>query len=245
MNYELTLSSSFFLQNRVNITTGAQVVVKSPVWPGASGSNNINAMGYSLADNFLYAALSQSPYSLIRIAGNGDATTVASFNTTIAYNCGDIDDRSSYWATLYGGSWTQVDLLPGSATFGKLVANGTATSMPSGYRVYDWVYVPGGGDALYGIANPSDGSRSVLMSFGRANKTWTQLTDFKHVAGSNQWGALYASDDGYLFGSENNAGVIWKFPLPFKGPSVNATFVTTCNPSSLNDGARCLKAAAA
>lgn len=223
---------------RVNITTGSQVIVKTPVWPGPG---NVNAIGYNVADNFLYGALSQAPFNLIRIAANGDASSISPLNTTLAYNCGDVDDRSSFWATYNGGAWTQIDLVPGSANFGKLIAGGTAT-LPAGYTVYDWVYVPGGGDYLYALAQNSDKSKSIMVGFSRTTKTWTEMTNFNYVAGSNQWGALYASDDGYIFGSENNAGVIWRFPLPSKGG--NATFITGCPKSSQNDGARCAKAAA-
>ncbi len=223
---------------RVNITTGASETVKAVVWPGGV---NINAIGYSVADNFLYGALSAAPFSLIRIAANGDAAAVAPLNTTLAYNCGDVDERSHYWATLDGKQWVQVDLAPGSAGFGRLIAGGTAT-LPAGYTVYDWAWVPGGGDALYGLAQNSARTASILMSFSRAAKTWTQLTNFGNVAGSNQWGALYATDDGGLFGSENNAGVIYRFPLP-GDPATAPQFISACSKSSLNDGARCAKAA--
>ena len=79
------------------------------------------------------------------------------------------------------------------------------------------------------------------MAFSRSTKEWTELTNYNHVAGLNQFGALYASDDGFLFGSENNAGQIYKFPLPGKGTS--AVIISKCSTSSLNDGARCAKAA--
>lgn len=223
---------------RVNISTGTQEVVKSNVLPAG---NNLNAMGYNLADNFLYAAQAQSPWQIACIAANGDTSNVAPLNGTVAYNCGDVDERSHYWATASGRDWIQVDLKPGSAQYGKRIAGGTAT-LPSGYTMYDWAWVPGGGDTLYGVAQNGTKTGSILMGFSRTTKAWTELTNFGNVAGDNQWGALYASDDGFLFGSENVAGRIYRFPLPGKGSA--AIFVSSSSKSSLNDGARCANAAA-
>ena len=187
---------------RVNITTGTSVVVKSSVY-----GNNINSIGYNVADNFIYGSVATTPFqSLIRIGANGDSNIVASLNSTLEYNCGDVDEKSIYWATLNGRNWTQLDLVPGSANFGKLIANGTTTTLPAGYTVYDWAYVPGGGNNLYGIAQNGAKSQAILMAFSRSTKEWTELTNYNNVTGLNQFGALYASDDGFLFGSENNAG---------------------------------------
>lgn len=128
-----------------------------------------------------------------------------------------------------------MDLKPGSATFGKVVANGTATSP---YRVIDWAYVPGGGNYLYALGyNVNQATSTYLQRFDRTTHSWTVLTDFGNIA-QNAFGAAYASDDGYLFGQENNSGGIYRFPLAGTAYALQAVGNTTKS----NDGARCIKA---
>jgi hypothetical protein len=224
---------------RVDIALGNYTTVKSTV-----GNASINAMGYNVADNFLYAAMGSTPSSLVRISSTGDSAVLGSLNVTTALNTGDVDQNSQYWASASGNQWIQVDLKPGSATFGKTVASGTSTAP---YNVIDWAYVPGGGNFLYALGNDLLMTNTFLMSWDLSAKTWQVLVNFNNVAGKglllnrNSWGAVYASSDGYLYGSENNSGEIWKFPLPSVGTT--PTKVSTGPASSNNDGARCINAA--
>ncbi|KAI0014396.1 hypothetical protein F4779DRAFT_559659 [Xylariaceae sp. FL0662B] len=83
------------------------------------------------------------------------------------------------------------------------------------------------------------------MQWSRSTKTWTTRTGFLNLIpllGGNRarWGAIFASQDGYLYGSENASGQLFRFPLP---PGTSATMVGTSAASSNNDGARCVKAA--
>ncbi|KAI0002329.1 hypothetical protein F4779DRAFT_134189 [Xylariaceae sp. FL0662B] len=221
---------------RVNITTGNATLVNGNVGDGRS----INAIGYNLGDNFIYGAIGNYPSNLIRISASGDSNILGSLNltsTTGNLNSGDVDENLQYWGTAGGKFWLQIDLKPGSATFGTTVANGTAT-FPN--TVIDWAYVPGGGNYLYGLAYTSTNDRTILARFDRTGHTWTSLTDFGRVAGQNTWGAVYASDDGFLYGSENNSGEIWKFPLPANGTT--PVKISNGPKASGNDGARCIKA---
>lgn len=200
-------------------------------------------MGYNIADNYLYASISTTP-RLVRIAGNGDTTLLASLNVSSTLNCGDVDENAHYWAAASGAMWIQVDLDPASANYGTQITSGTASPA---FSVIDWAYVPGGGDALWGLGYDSQSRQTNLMRFDRTVRTWTTLTNFGTIASatmgqSNAWGAVYASDDGYLYGSENNSGEIWRFPLP--GATTTAAVKISNGPkSSSNDGARCIKAA--
>ncbi|KAK8087080.1 hypothetical protein PG994_002054 [Apiospora phragmitis] len=202
---------------RVNITKGTYALVKSPVGDGARG---INAMGYNVGDNFLYGALGTGTNTnLIRIAASGDSKILASPNVTFSLNSGDVDENSQYWATVSGNQWIQVDLKPRSATFG---ADGSDRDGEPDIRA-----------VRLGVLRTCNGSTGL--------RTWTGFTIFGNIAGNNQWGAVYASDDGFLFGSENKGGEIWRFPLPVKGTA--AVKISNGAPASSNDGARCIKAA--
>lgn len=223
---------------RVNITTGAATLIRS----GVGGGGTVNAMGYNVGDNYLYAAYGGSAPTLLRIAGTGDAVSLGPLNATTALNTGDVDENAQYWASAGGAQWLQIDLRPGSPTFGRAVANGTAS--PAG-AVLDWAYVPrAGGDYLYGLAwNTLQGT--VLMQFSRATKTWAALTSYGQIvssllSGQRSWGAVYASDDGFLYGSENSSGEIWRFQLPANGTA--AVKVADGIKASANDGARCIRA---
>ncbi|KAF7532127.1 hypothetical protein G7054_g8228 [Neopestalotiopsis clavispora] len=207
-------------------------------------------MGYNFADNYLYASIGTTGARLVRIAANGDTTLLSSFNITGGLNCGDVDENAVYWGSNGGALWIEVDLRPTSANFSRQINTGTAVPP---YTVIDWAYVPGGGDALWGLGfDNSLGlalGQTYLLRFDRTAHTWTRLTNFGQIAntlnttaGTNAWGAVYASDDGYLYGSENNSGEIWRFPLP--GANTTAAVKISNGPkSSSNDGARCIKAA--
>ncbi|KAK8094605.1 hypothetical protein PG997_001290 [Apiospora hydei] len=198
-------------------------------------------MGYNVGDNFLYGAIGQGANTdLIRIAASGDSIILGSLNGTagVNLNAGDVDENNHYWATASGKQWIQVDLKPGSPTFLRTLASGTANPT---YSQIDWAYVPGGGNYLWGLAFNTGYTSTYLQRFDRTTRTWSVFTNFGNVAGNNQWGAVYASDDGFLYGSENTSGQIWKFPLPVNGTA--AVKISNGPAASSNDGARFIKAA--
>ncbi|KAI8631256.1 hypothetical protein F5Y19DRAFT_483129 [Xylariaceae sp. FL1651] len=236
-------SSGYLIQNTslysVNISTGSTTLIRSSV---GNGQDAINAIGYNVFDNYLYGAIyntASSTASLIRIAANGDSTVITTLNVTGGGvpNAGDVDENGQYWATVGGKFWVQVDLRPGSATFGTTRASGLASLLNA---VADWAYVPGGGDALWGFASTTLGLNTILVRWDRSSKLWTTATDFGNIAGNNAWGAVYAGADGYLYGSENTSGQIWRFPLPANGTT--PVKISNGPQSTSNDGARCVKA---
>lgn len=234
---------------RINITTGASAVVKSGIGDGT----NINAMGYNIGDNFLYAAaIAKIPNTLYRISATGDITSIGTLNASYVVNTADVDEQSQYWASASGKDWIQVDLKPNSPTFGKMVTKGTATLS---YIVIDWAFVPKRGNYLWALGADSvnrataGGSNTYLLKFDRSTKSWTTVIKFGDIAGNgdatrNAWGAVYASDDGYLYGSENYSGEIWRFPTNATGPPTALPMKVSNGPAANgNDGARCIGAA--
>ncbi|KAK8025564.1 hypothetical protein PG990_003387 [Apiospora arundinis] len=220
--------SGYLIQNvslyRVNITTGASTLIKEPRRRRCAG---INAMGYNVGDNFLYGAIGQgASTNLIRIAATGDSTILGSLNVTVTLNAGDVDENNQYWATASGRQWIQ--------RHGEPPVHADRLGVRAG-----------GGNYLWGLAYNSGGLtpnvNTYLQRFDRNAKTWTLFTDFGNIAGKNTWGAVYASDDGFLYGSENTSGEIWKFPLPANGTT--AVKISNGPAASSNDGARCIKAA--
>ncbi|KAH8197806.1 hypothetical protein TruAng_008004 [Truncatella angustata] len=197
---------------RVNITTGTTTQVKTGV---GDGSRNIQAIGYNVADNFIYGSIGttvNNPVDLIRIAGDGSSTILKSLNISSSWypNSGDVDENSFYWASYRGQQWLQLDLRPSSPTFGTTLTGGTASPT---HVILDWAYVPGGGNYLYSLGYDTTslgtvltGTHTYLQRFDRTAKTWEVLADLGVLAGQQTWGAVYASDDGYLFGSENTSG---------------------------------------
>ncbi|KAI1846556.1 hypothetical protein JX266_007453 [Neoarthrinium moseri] len=234
---------------RVNITTGNTTTVKSGVGDG----RGIQAIGYNVADNFIYGSIGvtlNAPVDLIRIAADGSHTIVNSLNISNTWypNSGDVDESSQYWASFQGSYWLQLDLKPGSPTFNRTVNSGQMTPP---HLILDWAYVPGAGNYLWALGYDSPAINSTfLQRFDRASKSWTVVANLGNIGGSNRnaFGAVYASDDGYLYGSENFSGGIYRFNIPPNGTvtaGFNATYTKIANgPTSLsNDGARCIKAA--
>lgn len=217
----------------MELTTGRTTLIKDGIGPGGI----INGIGYNRFDNFIYgmvADVTGSGSTVIQIASDG---TWQLLSTRIEGNrniiMGDIDNQGRFWISDTGRPWWQIDLRPGSTTFGKVVQQGTSTHADS---IADWSYVPGGGDFLYAVQYTS--TSSTLVRWSRTSKTWETIRAYGNLSGSNVWGALYAASDGNMYGSENTGGAIYKFPVaPTVGvPSKLASGPTT----SQNDGARCI-----
>ncbi|KAF4333314.1 hypothetical protein FBEOM_12868 [Fusarium beomiforme] len=229
-------SSGYLIQKtalyRVDLTTGKTTLINALVGPGG----NINAIGYNKFDNFIYGMLQDATGTqVIRIAGDGSYTLLSARTSDRNVNMGDIDNLGRYWIGTSAKAWWCIDLMPGSTTYGKIIMSGTAITT---LTAADWAFVPGGGDYMYAIMVDSAGLISTLSRFSRTSYTWSTVKAYGSVAGSNFWGAVYASQDGNLYGSENNSGQIFKFPIaPTTGSPV---FIATGPASSQNDGARCI-----
>ncbi|PNH42545.1 hypothetical protein VD0004_g4758 [Verticillium dahliae] len=218
-----------------------------------AGNSEVNALGYNARDDYLYAVAQNgllTSISIIRLNARGDVSVVVpqvanKLALLGGFNAGDVDENSQYWISTSGNDWYQYDLRPGSATYAQQVAYGTLPLLSRPAQVIaDWAYVPGGGNFLWAIGTAA-GGRTVLMQFSRSTKRWTQVRDFGNIVGGtllNQpvWGAVYASANGFLYGTENLTGQVWRFPV--LSSTAPATSVVTGSPATLNDGARCLEA---
>ncbi|KAM5363686.1 hypothetical protein ACJZ2D_011884 [Fusarium nematophilum] len=215
---------------RVDIATGKATLIRTNIGPGG----NINGMGYNRFDNYIYAMVVDDTGSqLIRIGGDGGWTLMSARVTNRNIILGDIDNQGRFWFSDTGRPWWAIDLHPGSANYGKIILSGTATHDD---YIADWAFVPGGGDYMYAVQYTSDSS--TLVRFSRTTYTWQTIKAFGHITGSNVWGALYASADGNLYGSENISGNIYRFAI---APTVkNPVFLSSGPQSSSNDGARCI-----
>ncbi|KAI1150189.1 hypothetical protein F4825DRAFT_427801 [Nemania diffusa] len=231
-------TNGYVIQNnvlgRLNFTTAQ--IIKNVVTAGT----NIDAMGYNSLDNYLYASNSALGVSnLIQLGGTGLLRSIAPLPPNSArqnWNNGDVDEKGQYWASYNGGDWIQVDLAPGSSTYGQVVASGRADSM--GFTTLDWVYVPGTGNVLWALGTAFNHDQTELMSFDRTNHTWSLVNNFSKTAGANAWSAAYAGPNQSIIASEATTGQIWQFPL--LGTGNKATRLSVGLPASNSDGALCV-----
>ncbi|KAH9885057.1 hypothetical protein F4778DRAFT_799392 [Xylariomycetidae sp. FL2044] len=234
---------------RVDIANGGAPTAIGQVGDG----RNINAMGYNIGDNYMYAVIGNVlPVSLIRIGTDGNSSVLNSLNLNVLIDSGDVDENYQYWGTAAGKYWVRIDLTPGSASFGKIQASGGPSN---GFTntVFDWAFVPNTNTNTTGGNNNNNNSlyalstatfltapmqRTVLVRFDRGTGQWSTVTDFGDVVGMNAWGAVWSSKDGYVYGLENSSGTVVKFPLSGKSYII----MSKASSSTMNDGARCLNA---
>ncbi|GAP82777.1 putative proline rich protein 5 protein [Rosellinia necatrix] len=224
----------YLIQNvtlfRVDLATGDFVTVADHLGDDTS----INAIAYNTLDDFLYARQG-GQNQLIRIASDGTTEAVATFPAGTSSNTGDIDTDGYYWYGASGTTWNQLDLRPGSATYGTVLASGTADTL--GLGIADWAYLPVAGPYLYTAArSPASIGGTTLARFSLETKTWEVIERYPRIGG-NAWGAVYAINNGTLYASDNANGQIWAFPIAGGSP-----YLASQGPVSpgLNDGARCV-----
>lgn len=213
----------------------------------ASTRDNLNAAGYNTLDNYVYA-WDTTTSTIVQVASDGTTLPIGDPTRTGAdFNIGDFDDAGHLFLTVQGATatepWYEVDLSPGSATYGKVIASGTWT-MPAGLASgADWSWVRG---ALYMLSLPSQGPKTPhLVRFTASTSASVDLGALPFtVPGTftgpllNVFGATYADQAGNLYASYNGGGQIYRIPLSDIGA---ASLLTVGPASSYNDGARCLR----
>ncbi|KAI0162730.1 hypothetical protein BJ166DRAFT_497404 [Pestalotiopsis sp. NC0098] len=112
-------------------------------------------------------------------------TVITSLNISATWypNVGDVDENSQFWASSQGNQWLQLDLKPGSPTWGRTVNNGSG--LPP-HIMLDWAYVPGTGNYLYGLSYdvknttlPDADNHVYLQRFERTTKTWSVVANLE------------------------------------------------------------------
>jgi hypothetical protein len=219
---------------KVDLLTGEVVRIRDLIGPGSE----LNALGYNVLDGYLYAiAISTQRRSLVRIAANGASTIVADLPTTLTdLRAGDITEFGRYYVftTTANTQWLEIDVDPTSADYGRILSSGSASfgNLPVNC-IRDIAYVPNTA-RFYTVAS-FEPAFSALVSFDPYTNAWSIIEPYGNVAGNNVWPAMYAADDGYVYGSVEVTGEIFSFDISGGRP----TRLTAGPRENWVDGARC------
>jgi hypothetical protein len=240
----------------LRISTGNSTVVSRYDFGVNSTSGAAAAMpalGYNPLDGYLYGSINNAvwPQPLVRLSFDGTYQTVTTLGGSQSlptrFLVGDVDSNGQFWAgaTLSGQFyWSQINLDPRTPNYGSVVNSGV-TAAPA-YALYDWAFVPGGGNTLYTIGmqgyvgNGPYQYIPYLMGFDLGNKTWRYIADGYNttfpttVLATN---ALYSGSDGFLYGSNAGTGEIYRYNIT---SSDTPPLVATGPASNVADGARCI-----
>jgi uncharacterized repeat protein (TIGR01451 family)/fimbrial isopeptide formation D2 family protein len=220
---------------QVDLVSGASTLI-------GSTADNVNAVGYNTLDDYMYG-WDATTATLVRIAADGTLIDLGYPDGIPAgggFQVGDFDDAGQLFLHRGGngtGEWAQIDLAPGSDTYGEVVDSGTATR-PVGIAALpsDWTFVDGG---FYGMANTTAGAGpSHLVRFDPTDGTYTDVAAVAGTQYNATYGAAYADAAGNVYVSNNSTGDIYRVN-PETGASI---LVSNGPPSAGNDGARCADA---
>ncbi|GAB3751084.1 DUF7927 domain-containing protein [Microlunatus parietis] len=212
---------------------GIDVVTGAASTLGSIENRRINAIAYNVLDDYIYG-LDLHNTTIVRVGGDASAVPIGWPEGLPHLVVGDIDEAGRYWVT-DDLNWHVVDLAPGSSSYGTVVDQGQAPT-PAGLASMgaDWAYVPGT-DALWSIG--IEGSNAVLVKFDRATRQKSVAANLG-VLGGNTFGAVYADPNGFLYGSDNVTGQIFRVDV-----AAGTAQKFSDGPSSgTNDGARCAEA---
>ena len=211
-------------------------------------ADQLNAVGYNTLDDYMYG-WDTTTRTLVRISSDGTLFNLGvpigmgATAVTNGFVVGDFDDAGHLWVMNNStGRWFEIDLAPGSPTYGAVLSNGTVT-FPStlSSQIADWTFING---FFYGVA-PGLGGNQKLVRFNPATGGMVDLGILTVPAGSglfgfptgtsNFWGATYADAAGNLYAQNNGTGQIYRIDVT----TVTGFRVSTGPLSSSNDGARC------
>ncbi|GAB1734887.1 hypothetical protein NU195Hw_g4768t1 [Hortaea werneckii] len=211
------------------------------------GGIPMQAMGYNRCDGLIYATDQQA--HLVRFGL--DLTPQRLYEQTFfRYQTGEVDNDCQYWAIRTADNdvarWIHVDVNPASPVYGTIVGQGEL-AVPQ-YFYADWAYVPGAGSYLWSVGIDQPTGYAYLYRFDQATLTSIIVASFGDI-GLTGWipdpasgyrlnfGAVYASADGFLYGSENISGNIYRFTVT---EPYNWQFLVQGPGTVQNDGARCI-----
>ncbi|SCH25777.1 Uncharacterized protein conserved in bacteria [uncultured Clostridium sp.] len=220
----------------IDLVTG-QSVLRGAVDP----AHDVNAIGYSPLDNYLYG-YDQTTNNLVRVDGDGTLTQLTRPNGMPAagYNTGTFDAAGFFYLYINDAArYYTVDLRPGSATYLKLVdpragyveqAANYGTPLSSAVNISDWAYDPADGN-LYGV------QRNGVLT--RIVPTTGQVTALSTTAPNPNasFGAVVIDSTGTVYAIANNDGTVYRYTHS-GNTAVGVPFSTTFF-ASFNDGAIC------
>ena len=233
--------ASGYLFQSPNYPAGPHLVQQVDLVSGAYTTafelpSHVNAAGYNTLDNFFYGTTAAG--HLAKVGANGSLTDlgIPAGTTGSLSIVGDFDNAGHYWVTQNGvdNAVYEIDLAPGSPTYGTVVNTITRTN-PAGATVSpDWGYIDG---AFYSVG--SDATGNVVVRFDPATGASTVVGPMNGADGVQFTGlitgAVYVDAGGYLYASNNATGTIYRID-----PTTGATILLSAGPAAAgNDGARC------
>lgn len=175
----------------------------------ASTPGEVNSVGYNVLDDFMYGLQidrSTTPHtlSLVRIHSDGSFDNLglpAGLPADGGIVTGDVDPNGHFWVLDQSAApdhWYEIDLVPGSPTYGDVIGDGTIAALTGVTPPADWVWING---ALYGLpdSDPATGNAHVV----RWTPGATAYEDLGAVPVADPSGAVYTDAAGFLYASIN------------------------------------------
>jgi uncharacterized repeat protein (TIGR01451 family) len=195
----------------------------------------LNGVAYNTLDNYFYA-YDYTTDNMVRVEDDLTLTPVVTPPGFLdPWPVGDFDDAGHYWTLNNSGTTLiEIDYAPGSPTFGQIihqVPTATPAATPSGGADFTWI-----NGFLYRLTATSAG----VMHLVRVDPSTGAQTDLSPggLGVSGYVGATYADANGYLYGSDNTTGTIYRVDPQ----TLKTITVSTATAASANDGARCASA---
>ncbi|KYK58692.1 hypothetical protein DCS_05709 [Drechmeria coniospora] len=246
--YIIQNSTNFY---GINLTTSQFELINANVAPGITDPGTINTIGYNVLDNYIYGVIrtnNDNTGLLIRIGAGGASVILQSVilnaangfpaANTVRPNLGDVDPNGQYYGTTpAGGYWIQVDLAPGSPTFGTIVDSGSGSLQP--FNMSDWAYVPGGGNYLYGFASSDDIQTAYLQRWDITTHEYSVVANLGPLP-NNVFGAVFGAENGYLYDQNGYDGNLYRVRV--NPPGALELVANGPLPGGNYDGARCINA---
>jgi uncharacterized repeat protein (TIGR01451 family) len=217
---------------QVDIATGEQTVIGNT--PEA-----INAAGYNAVDNFFYGMQyfpAAAAWRLARVHPDGTVDDLGvptgpggiMASVGASYPIGEVDPNGHYWAIdTVSQTWYEVDLTTPTPI---LLRSGAVTlPAPNTGVGADWSWING---ALYTFGGGAPDGSTHLLRFDLATTTFSDLG----AIGAGEFGASFSDASGYLYGSQNATGDIYRID-PATRQTIIASDAGQVSPG--NDGARC------
>ncbi len=193
-----------------------------------------SASAFNPLDNYIYAVAGAD---VIRISSDGTHEKVASVPSVEYAFAADFAADGQLWIFL-SESYAQVDLAPGSPTYGKVMAEGRTPQRNRVFEPNDVAYSPAFPGYLYGVA--PDREVNALQRFSTETKTWeTVFRDFgSKLPGRFFTEAAMATSDGILYVISYDTTEIYR--LPIADPAQIKLAGKGVSLGGGGDGARCM-----